>query len=636
MRWIGWVLLGACLAGCPRPLPVDEPVGGGSSLQADADEDFAAAVALYEGARFGEAVDAFRLFVALHSADARAVRAELYLGRALAADGDTLAAARVFEGLHSAPDTAATAELALLYRAFVASLRAETEWGRDLLVDALDASPTLRVVDPIPGDAAALHVLLAEAHFERGALAEAIAALSAVVEAGEASLHEDYAIERAFDACGELSARDADLLSVTSLLAEAATAATRVRSRLDGGDAEGAAAVLDATEDALLRVDALELLARLRAEVAEPGTATAPTYGLVTSLTGPYRRAGRAALGAVLLAQRAFEDRDARSVVRIEDDAGTEAGARDAIARLAAEGVSVVLGPVAPELTEAAAREAERAGVALIALTSTPLEGPREGVMRWLISAEREAEAVVTEAWARGVSRIAVVRPAAEGGRFLDAFADAVTRRFDEAGGALALDVAVDALDDATLQASASAAARAIADSDADAVVLALDAEAGATLAAYLASENIWPSRSGAAQSASGRRQVTYIGNSFLVSETLIRNSSRYVQGAILPSWYTPEEAVGATQRFADRFAWTYGREAGVLEAFAFDAAQIARRLVVDEGVRSGDVAAARLAVGVPIDAVIGEPRFDARGEPLITPALLTVEGETFRRIFER
>ena len=299
MRWIGWVLLGACLAGCPRPLPVDEPVGGGSSLQADADEDFAAAVALYEGARFGEAVDAFRLFVALHSADARAVRAELYLGRALAADGDTLAAARVFEGLHSAPDTAATAELALLYRAFVASLRAETEWGRDLLVDALDASPTLRVVDPIPGDAAALHVLLAEAHFERGALAEAIAALSAVVEAGEASLHEDYAIERAFDACGELSARDADLLSVTSLLAEAATAATRVRSRLDGGDAEGAAAVLDATEDALLRVDALELLALLRAEVAEPGTATAPTYGLVTSLTGPYRRAGRAALGAV-------------------------------------------------------------------------------------------------------------------------------------------------------------------------------------------------------------------------------------------------------------------------------------------------------------------------------------------------
>lgn len=638
MRWIGIVVMGALLAGCPRPIPVDRPPDAGvGAVQPGADEDFAAAVELYEAARFREAVDAFRLFVATHGTDPRAVRAELYLGRAQAAAGDTLAAARAFEGLHAAPDTPETGDLAVLYRAFVASLRGETAWGRELLVDAIGARPSLRVVDPIPGDGPALRVLLAEARFARGELPEGLAELSAVVEAADDTLYTGYARDRAFELCGALAPRDADLVSLGSVLAAAATAPVRVRSRLADGDAEGAASVLAATEDALLRVDALERLTRLRAEVALPGEAAGmPTYGVVVSLSGTNRRAGRAALGSVLLAQRAFEDREPRSIVRVEDDFGSESGVRAAISTLADEGVRVIVGPVAPELAEAAAREAERRGVALISLTSTPLPSAREGVFRWLIDADQEAIAAIDAAWSRGVSRVAIARPADTQSPFLEAFAAAVAQAIEGAGGAVVGEVAIDASDDEALQASAAAAAREIARTDAAGVVLALDAEAGATLVAYLASEDIWPSDDGAVRSASGRRQVTYVGNSFLVSETLLRNSSRYVEGAILPSWYAPEGASGATRSFADRFAWTYGREAGVLEAFAFDAAQLARRLVVDEGVRSGEAAAERLHSGVPLDAVIAAPRFDAAGEPLAEPLLLTVEDGAFRRVVDR
>lgn len=627
-------LLAFALAACPPPRP-DPPPGGGTHTTSTptAAADFAEAVTHYEAGRFRQAVEAFRLFLALHAGDERAVRAEFYLGRSLAATGETLEAARLFEGLYRAPDDATTRRAAAMYRAFVASLRGEADWGRGLLVEELraDAAFGPGVDGLVPGDEAPIAALLAEAELDAGDPLGAFDAWAWMQQHDPTDDLRDYAVDRAMGVAAELPLREVrDLVRVGTLIGVAAATPVLVNEALRAGDPDAASEAFAQGEPALLALGQLELVGQLRGALAQEGSLAPPTWGVVLSLSGPNRRAARAALGAALLAQRAFEDREPRSLLRIYDTLDDPRATREAVRALADAGATVIVGPIVPELADVARDEGERLGVPVVTLSTQRFDAPQGDGLRWMADPVLEADAVLDAALARGVRSVAIVRDA-DRAPYLEAFADAVRDGADARG----MDVVreVDVLDDAddggVLQASADAAAAAIARTSADGVVLATTATQAAAVVAYLATEDIWPSPDGSTRSSAGRRRVTYAGHSFLVDAALLLNSSRYLEGAIVPVWFDAELAIGDARAFADRFAWTYGRDAGVVEAFAFDAASLALATVLDAGIRAPSAAGAWLRDGDHV-GVVGRVAFDEAGNPAVAPALLTVADGDF------
>lgn len=609
-----------------------EPAPRSSSV--DAAAAFEAAEAAYAVGRYDAALEAFRMFGAEHPNDVLAVRAEIYAARCLAALGRTLEAEGAFASLYTAPDGPGTRAAAAVYVAFVGALRGETGYALEFLTGALADQPDLRVPLGwvVPGDEGLLASLLAEARLAGGRGLDALADLETVAAEGDETL-VNYAIDRALEVAEaepdrRVLQRAFDEGGEFAVAAIAPVLAARHRAV---GDAEAAREVLLRAELPAARWGRPERLAEELERLSLAAPDRDPRYGVALSLTGPTRRAGRAALGAILLAQRAFEDRPALSTVVIRDTGGTEAGTRRAIDELAAEGVSAIIGPVESELADAARDAARAATLPLVLLSPTPFDRRVDGTFRWMLDARSEARAVVAAAAARAVRTFVIVRePADVSAEFFDAFVDAATDEVAAIGGSVrdVVTIYASATDAAETQDAARRAATQIASADAQGVIFALPDELTATLVAHLAAENVWPSPDGATRSSTGRRQMTYVTSSFAVTEALLRNSAAYVRGAILPYWFDAELAEGAARQFADRFAFTYGRDAGTVEAFAFDAATALRRLLLDESALSPDRIAARLAAGVDIAGVVGPLRFDATGNPLVEPRLCTVRGE--------
>lgn len=610
-----------------RDVSEDAPV----STNADAGAEFEAAAALYHDGRFREALEAFRVFGATHPTDPLAVRAEIYAARTQAALGETLAAESAFRSLYDAPDGPETRAAAACYVAFVRAQRGEADFAMGFLTTALGETPSLTVPSGwvVEGDEALLASLLAEARVVLGDAEGAMRDLATVAAVGDETLR-GYAADRALELAPlwenaralQRTFDDGDPFTMAALAPELASL------RLEAGDVDGAREVLLRAEEGALRWGRPERLAEVRERLDVDAGDRPLRYGVAVELTGNARRAGRAALGAVLLAQRSFEDRDARSTVVIRDTQGTEAGTRRAIEELADAGVSVIIGPVAPNTVSTARDAASRAGVPLIALSAVSFERGQSGTFRWLLSAPAEATVAVEAAVADGRNRFVVVQDSTTGaGSFLDVFAASARVAINAEGGMVvdALTIAVDPEDAGATQSSAREVARAIAATNADAVVLAVTDGLAATLAAHLAAEDVWPSGRN-----NGRRSVLYVGNSFIQTDVLLLNSSDYLEGAVIPVWFSPDIAEGAAREFADRFMFTFGRPAGTVEAFAFDAATAARRVLVDEGVALPADVADRLSTGVLIDGAVGPVRFDANGNPAVAPGLCTVSNGRF------
>lgn len=630
------VALALAQLACPPPRPNPLVVGPEPTRSADADADFTLAVAAYEAAAFGDAVQQFRLFLATHPGDVRAIDAELYLGRALAADGQTLEAARVFEGLHQAPETVASRRAAVLYRAFVASLRGESAYGRQLLVDELGADPEITVAraDVLEGDVAVLAILLAEACVDTEDLACALAHWWLAAEQAATEDLRVLAVERAVAAVAEEDLRRLrEWFGGENPLAVAAVTPLLVSEALIAGDLDAAREVVAGGAPALAAYGLLNELERLQSATRARDGATARTYGVLVPLSGPNVRAGRAALGAVLLAQRAFEGREPASIVRIADVGSSPREAARATEQLIDAGALAIIGPIVPELVDASREVAARRDVPLIALSSAPFDAEVAHTYRWMIDASAEADALAEAALGRGARRAVIVGDA-EHSPYLAAFALAARNAGARAGIEVveSLELESDAADGQVLQQSAAAAARAIARTGADTVWLATTADQAATLVAYLASEDIWPSPDGSTRSAAGRRQVNYLGHSFLLDTGLLLNSSRYLEGALFSSWFDAEQAVGDARAFADRFLWTYGRLPGVIEAFAYDASMRVRSLLLERGVRTPAEVDRALRDEVASSPVLGEMAFDTLGNPRIRPALVRVVGGAFVR----
>lgn len=621
------------LIGCPRTPPddggfveIDPPTTSNAEARARFDE----AVALYEAGDHRGAAEAFQLFGAEFPTDPLAVRAELYLGRSLAAAGETMRALQIFDAMHAAPDDPATASLAGLYLAFVHGLRGELEASSEVLAGALDDDPFVRVPVGlcIPGDEALLGSLLAEARVQADRSADALADLEQVAHFAPDDALLYYAWDRAvvlaetrmtFD---ELDARFAD----GSPFERAVVGAPLVEALVALGDVETAAARLADAEDPMLAMGMGDRYALAATRLATATGETGPRYGAVLTLSGPNRRAGRAALGGILLAQRAFDDESPRSVLLVRDTFESPANAAAAVDELVAAGCAAIIGPIEADLDAAAREAAVGLGVPYVSLTPTPWTDPEPGTWRWQIDPIADAHTAAEVAVAdRGVQRVALVVDAnAAPDAYLTAWSSAFADRLDALGASVALEVTVDTSDE-EIQASAESAGRAIASTPADAVAIALpDAQAG-TMLAWMAAANVWPSPDGDRDGPEGRRQVVVIGHHFFVGDALLRNSARYAEGALVPVWFDGDVADDRAAEFATRFEWVYGRSPGALEAFAWDAARWIRHVVVDGGAVGAATARDRMIADPGFDSVVGPMQWDPAGNPIAAPRLRTV-----------
>ncbi len=594
-----------------------------------AGESFSEAVTLYESGHWQRAADAFAVFGAEYPDDPLAYRAELYRGRSLAADGRLDAADSVFRSAADSVD-ADESVAGNLYRAFVATHHGDHAAAVQVLTQMLARNPAARVRAGyvVGGDEALLASMLARGRVASGAYADALVdAETAWVWAADDELRQWAWAQATTIAREHLSAQElfAEIQSASDFR-RAVVAGEVIERYLRDGDRASAAAAADLAGPSLVMLGHSGDYAAYRRALQE--VSGRPAWGALLSLSGADRRAGRAALGGVLLAQRAFEEAEARSTVFIEDTAGSAATTRDAVSRLHGRGVRAFVGPIEPDLAAAAATAAAELGMTMLSLAVAPHEGLGDAALRLSYDAGAEAEAVIAHAATRRrATRYFIVReePAAA---YLERFADAASSAIRGSGGVVVGERVIDTDD---TQGSAERTARAIVASDADAIVVACTGTTTAAIAAWVARSDVWPADGPLSVGASPRR-IHWLGNSFVYTETLAVNSADYVEGLVVPVWFDRELHGEPAQRFADRFAYTYQREPGALEAIAFSAASLLRDLTLGGATNDPQTLQLALSPANEFSSTSGRFRFLATGESTLMPAIGVLRGQSLVR----
>jgi ABC-type branched-subunit amino acid transport system substrate-binding protein len=137
--------------------------------------------------------------------------------------------------------------------------------------------------------------------------------------------------------------------------------------------------------------------------------------GVALPLSGPFSRFGEEALEGVLLAAGTFSDADRHPEIRVvvRDTAGNSERAAAAVRELADDPeIVAIVGPLVSSACEAAAREAEEAGIPLLAITAREgVAREREWVFRLRTRPVEEAQLLADRAMALGAERFAILYP---------------------------------------------------------------------------------------------------------------------------------------------------------------------------------------------------------------------------------
>jgi ABC-type branched-subunit amino acid transport system substrate-binding protein len=169
-------------------------------------------------------------------------------------------------------------------------------------------------------------------------------------------------------------------------------------------------------------------------EPLSPGANAAGTIGVVLPLTGQFARFGEASLQGILLAAGVFQGGSEGGVrILVRDSASRGPAAALAVQELAADPTVVaVLGPLGADEAEAAAAQAEAAGLPLLTLSARDsVTARRTHVFRLGVAPRDEATALAEYAVRElGLKRFAVLHPEDSYGRGMrDVFEDAVHAR---------------------------------------------------------------------------------------------------------------------------------------------------------------------------------------------------------------
>jgi hypothetical protein len=516
-----------------------------------------------------------------------------------------------------------TRELADAYLAFLRARQGDAPAAGQMLVELLVRVPSFDWYLLAAPDRGLTAALLAEGQLRAGidSLDQANLVMSTLervaLEAGEDETLLIYAYDRALEIAERRLAMEllAGLWETGTPFVRGTVAGAYVNTLIDSGDAVRAAEVLRATRDGMT---ALGLDFRARGAQASLSWSDQQSLrtGMLVSMTAGERQVGRSMIAGLLLAQRTFESEPPASTIAFADIAGDVARVEPAMRGLQALEVALVIGPPEPQLAARAREVAVELGIPLIDTSVVPLTTAMPGVVHVQTDPRLEVATGLGPALESGARTLVIVsdiesRP----GSYQAALVESVYALADQLG-LQVLEVPMDTAS-GSLQEMAADTARAIVSSGSDIVYFAVGDAPTAALAAHLANLGQWPAPRGG--------QAWWVGNSYSAGQSVRRDSARYVEGMIFPTFFEPSTARGAALTFVHRFEQVFGRSPSSLEAFSAVIATWSRELVAVAG-GSALAVGDRMRADRVFDTMLGPAARDDLGNVLIEPALLTIE----------
>ena len=344
------------------------------------------------------------------------------------------------------------------------------------------------------------------------------------------------------------------------------------------------------------------------------GTSGDPTLvGAVLPLGGKQQRVADAAVAGLGLAAGVP---DAQGIAPIEVRAANDAGAAEiAVEDLARANVIAVIGPIDSASVDAAGVRAEGLGVPLLSLSTAAEKNQTSRFVFHIVhSGEARSRALAQRALAKGVKKFAVLAPENGYGRAMTA---AFTAELVKGGGSVVTTVTYKA----DTKSFAGLTAKLV--GDWSAVFVPAQADVLGLIAPALAATGKIPKPLGT-KKVIGGRPILLLSTAENLTAAYLTDAGRHSEGALFAPGYYPDDHDPASRAFLDRFIASYGRAPGFIEAYAYDAAQIA--VAAGGSGRAG--LAATLARG-ELAGLTGTIRFDADHRRADAGVLYTVVEET-------
>jgi ABC-type branched-subunit amino acid transport system substrate-binding protein len=382
-----------------------------------------------------------------------------------------------------------------------------------------------------------------------------------------------------------------------------------------------------------LEQETLAVRRQLGLEPAPPSAIPADPLrlGLAVPLSGAQMRLGEVVLrGATLVVTAATHESDAANFRLFLRDsaAGPErstlgGGPAAGILSLARE--EKVVGVV----STAEARNVEIAKSEGLPLVLLDERAPGAGTTAFPLihSTEARAEALAHKALELGARKFAILGPDSPAGKRIAA---AYKKAVESGGGTVTGHVTY--APGATSFSAEVANLRKIAF---EALFIPDDASRLELVAPALAVADIWPrspraifTAHAAGSSGSGRREALLLSTALSVSPKFLRNTERYVQGALLcPGFYPADDARSGS--FVARFRETYGTSPSATDAYGYDAVFLLRG-AVERGARTrADVL--RALSTQTFEGLTGDIHFGPNHNRTDPPLVYVVDGDTIR-----
>jgi branched-chain amino acid transport system substrate-binding protein len=347
---------------------------------------------------------------------------------------------------------------------------------------------------------------------------------------------------------------------------------------------------------------------------AAGGAGDAGIVGAVVPLVGKSSQIGEKAVAGLGLVGGAGDGKGVAAIeVRAAGDATAAAEAVDALTR---GNAIAVVGPVDGASVDAAGGRAEGLGIVLLSLATRPEERTTgKFVFHIVHSAEARARALAKRAAGLGKTKFAVLAPDSGYGKSVTA---AFVAEVEKGGGKIVTNVTYPK----DTKSFASFAGK-LGDGW-DTLFVPETAEILALITPALDAAGKKPSPVGA-KKAVGGRPILLLSTAEALSQQYVIDAGRHSDGALLAPGFYPDDQDPAAKPFIDRFVATYGRRPGAIEAYAYDAAQLAAA-----GGAGGRGALAQVLVKGTLAGLTGTLQFDAdhrRSDPGVIYTIVDDKG---------
>jgi branched-chain amino acid transport system substrate-binding protein len=349
------------------------------------------------------------------------------------------------------------------------------------------------------------------------------------------------------------------------------------------------------------------------ADAALVGGGGGGLLGAVVPLGGKSNRVAEAAVAGLGVAAGVG---DGNAVAAVEVRAANDGDAVVlAVEDLARANVVAIIGPTDKDAVDVAGPRAESLGVPLLSLSGrADKHATWRTVFHMIHSGEARARTLAQRALTKGVTRFAVLAPESGYGTTLTA---AFTEEIIKGGGTITSTITYkpDTKSFAGMVTKLTGAW--------DAVFVPEDAATLALIAPALDAAGTKPRPLGTKKLRTGRA-VLLLSTAENLTGAFLTDAGRHAEGALLAPGYYPDDQDPASKAFVDRFIAAYGRAPRFVEAYAFDAAQLAAAA----GGAGRSALAANLA-RAQLVGLTGTIRFDAEHRRADPGVMYTVVEES-------